>query len=442
MKPKLDPLKLFHGVEIDSPVIVAVSGGSDSIALLLLAAAWSRHTNANLQIVTIDHGLRPEAAAEAAFVAGVSEGLDLMHVTLAWEGMKPDGGISQAARNARYRLLEEFAKEIGAGTIITGHTANDQAETILMRNARLDEGNQGRGLSGIAPLMLLPGRTKLKRPLLDVTREDLRAYLRGMNQSWIEDPTNMDDSYERVRVRKAIGNDLARVQAICQFGKTMGRYRRLVANEVSEFLASRLRVEPGPVYCLDVDGFQSLPESAQSLSLQVMIAIAGGVEFFVSGNSVKRMLDGSGTERLTVGNAVVERYRDGIRVFREKRNLPALMVGPGDETLWDGRFVIKNGSASSYFCGALSFDQLQEIEQTRAKKLDVRPRAALGATPCLRGDGDDLVLPLVGGFEMPARVELALVVRSIEYFCPEYDFALLDLVDSLKTRMGQLGLVK
>jgi len=104
MTVPINPLALFDKLDTDSPIIVAVSGG-----------------------------------------------LGLPHLTLAWDGIKPDSGISQAARNARYELLEEFAFDIGAKTILVGHTANDQAETILMRNARGEDGHQGRGLSGIAP---------------------------------------------------------------------------------------------------------------------------------------------------------------------------------------------------------------------------------------------------------------------------------------------------
>lgn len=439
MNTPINPLELFKAVDSSSPIIVAVSGGSDSITLLLLASSWAKSVDASLQVVTIDHGLRPEAAAEAAFVSGVSEGLDLPHLTLAWDGLKPESGVSQAARNARYQLLEEFAIDIGAKTILVGHTANDQAETILMRNARGEDGQQGRGLSGISPLMLLPKRTKLVRPLLDIGRSALRAYLGEMNQSWIEDPSNSDEAYERVRIRKSLGVDETRISNICRMASLSGKLRKAMADEAAVILSENTTVLEGPLYSIPLAAIEKVPNSVQKLVLQVLIAIAGGAEFFAADKSVQRLLDDDGDDRLTMGHAVVEKVDGQFRFYREKRNIPSVVVGPGDHLLWDGRFHIENNSASSYFCGPLSFDQLQDIEAVRGRKLKVKPRAVLGGTPYLCGDGDDVVLPYVKGFEMPAKLKFSLCVRSIEHFCPEYDFSLLEFVDVLKTRMASFG---
>lgn len=439
MTVPINPLALFDKLDTDSPIIVAVSGGSDSIALLLLASSWAKSVDASLQIVTIDHGLRPEAAAEAAFVSGVSEGLGLPHLTLAWDGIKPDSGISQAARNARYELLEEFAFDIGAKTILVGHTANDQAETILMRNARGEDGQQGRGLSGIASLMLLPKRTKLVRPLLDVSRSDLRAYLKDMNQSWIEDPSNSDEAYERVRIRNALGDDQKRITELCQFAKLSGELRKSTAIAASIILSEHITFSQGPLYAIPDVALKDVPNAVQKLTLQVMIAIAGGAAYFVSERSIEKLLNDDFEQRITMGHCVIEKNNGVLKFYREKRNLPSIVVGPGDHVLWDGRFYIENNSASSYFCGPLSFDQLQALEQARGRKFSIKPRAVLGGTPYLCGDGDDIILPYIKGFEMPAKMHLSLMVRSIEHFCPEYDFSLLDFIDAVKTRMASFG---
>lgn len=439
MNVPINPLKLFDVLDEEHPIIVAVSGGSDSIALLLLASSWAKSVDATLQVVTIDHGLRPEAAAEAAFVSGVSEGLGLPHLTLAWDGIKPDSGISQAARNARYELLEEFALDIGAKTILVGHTANDQAETILMRNARGEEGQQGRGLSGIAPLMLLPKRTKLMRPLLDLSRSELRAYLKEMNQSWIEDPSNSDEAYERVRIRNALGDDQKRIAELYQFAKLSGELRKSTAIAASSILSEHVGFMQGPLYTIPNQALKDIPVAVKKLVLQVMIATAGGAAYFVSERSIEKLLSDDFEDRITLGHCVIERNKDTLKFYREKRNLPSIVVGPGDHVLWDGRFYIENNSASSYFCGPLSFDQLQALEQARGRKFDIKPRAVLGGTPYLCGDGDDIILPFIKGFEMPAKVHLSMMVRSIEHFCPEYDFSLLDFIDALKTRMASFG---
>lgn len=439
MNPDLNPLKIFKEIDTDNTILVAVSGGSDSIALLLLASAWAGHVGANLQVVTIDHGLRPEAAAEAAFVSGVSEGLNLPHLTIAWEGLKPESGISNASRTARYQLLEEFALDIGAKTILVGHTANDQAETILMRNARGEEGQQDRGLSGIAPLMILPQRTKLVRPLLGFSRNTLRCYLKEMSQSWIEDPSNLDETYERVRIRNRLKDNESCIFNICYLATLAGRLRKVVSDEAASILAENLKISQGPLYSFPKQAFENKPEPVKKLILQVLIAIAGGAEYYVSSHSISKLFESETTSRMTLGRCVIEKSENNFKFYREKRNLPSIMIGPGDRVLWDGRFIVDNNSASSYFCGAMSFEQLQEVEQVKGGKLNIKPRAVLGSTPYLCGDGDDIILPFVNGFEMPAKLRLSLCVRSLEYFCPQYDFALLEFVNALKIRMESLG---
>lgn len=439
MNFELNPLEIFQDIDTQNTVLVAVSGGSDSIALLLLASAWAGHVGANLQVVTIDHGLRPEAAAEAAFVSGVSEALNLPHLTIAWEGMKPESGLSNASRTARYQLLEEFALDIGAKTILVGHTANDQAETILMRNARGAEGQQDRGLSGIAPLMILPQRTQLLRPLLGFSRNKLRKYLLEMNQSWIEDPSNMDEAYERVRIRNRLKDDEDQIFKICKLAELMGRLRKLASDEAAVILHDNVSIFQGPLYKFPYSAFENKPEPVKKLALQVLIAVAGGAEYFVSSHNVSKLLESESANRVTLGHCVIEKSETEFSFYREKRNLPSIVVGPGDCVLWDGRFVVDNTSAASYFCGAMSSQQLQELEQNKGSKLNIKPRAVLGGTPYLCGDGDDVILPFVNGFEMPAKLQLSLCVRSLEYFCPEYDFELLEFVDALKTRMASLG---
>ena len=198
--------QLFENVPTDEPVVVAVSGGSDSMALLLLAHSWAQKHDVELHAVTIDHGLRAEAAAEAAYVAGICARMNLQHTVLAWDGMKPSFGIQEAARLNRYALMDDYAHEVGAGTILTGHTADDQAETVLMRAERRREDGEsdGRGLAGMAGVTGLFGGTKVVRPLLHVSRNALRDFLSRHGQAWIEDPSNHDESFERVRLRQRL----------------------------------------------------------------------------------------------------------------------------------------------------------------------------------------------------------------------------------------------
>ena len=180
-------------------LILAVSGGPDSTALLWLAARWrrARRKGPRLVVVTVDHGLRRESRREAAQVKRLAGELDLDHRTKRWLGDKPSTGIPAAARVARYRLLDDAARTTKASHIVTAHTLDDQAETVLMRLAR------GSGLSGLGAMAQVSplGDRLLARPLLMVPKARLVATLRAAAIPFASDPGNLDPAYLRPRLR-------------------------------------------------------------------------------------------------------------------------------------------------------------------------------------------------------------------------------------------------
>jgi tRNA(Ile)-lysidine synthase len=195
----------LFGALSESPVLIlAVSGGPDSTALLWLAARWRRSCERppKLVAVTIDHGLRPEAKREAQAVKRLARSLGVEHQTLRWTGRKPKTGLQEAARNARYRLLAEAAQKAGALHIVTAHTLDDQAETVLFRLAR---GSGIGGLGGMTFATPVPVKPRtglfLVRPLLDVPKSRLVATLRAAKVSYADDPTNRDPRFTRPRLR-------------------------------------------------------------------------------------------------------------------------------------------------------------------------------------------------------------------------------------------------
>src|SRR5580692_10122957 len=180
-------------------IVLAVSGGPDSIALMWLAARWRRALTRGprLVAVTVDHGLRPEAAGEARDVKRLAHALDLPHRTVRWTGAKPKSGVPAAARAARYRLLAGAAREFGATHILTAHTRDDQAETLLMRLLR---GSGIAGLAAMAPITQREG-VLLARPFLNVSKSQLIATLRKAKVGFADDPTNRDTHFTRPRIR-------------------------------------------------------------------------------------------------------------------------------------------------------------------------------------------------------------------------------------------------
>jgi tRNA(Ile)-lysidine synthase len=180
-------------------IVLAVSGGPDSIALMWLAARWRRALTRGPRLiaVTVDHGLRAEAAGEARGVKRLARTLDLPHRTMRWTGAKPKSGLPAAARAARYRLLAEAARESGATHILTAHTRDDQAETLLMRLLR------GSGIAGLSAMARVTERegVLLARPFLNVSKLQLITTLRRAKVGFADDPTNRDTNFTRPRIR-------------------------------------------------------------------------------------------------------------------------------------------------------------------------------------------------------------------------------------------------
>ncbi len=192
--------RLFADWKAAPAIVLAVSGGPDSIALMWLAARW-RSTLARgprLIAVTVDHGLRAEAAAEAREVKRLARTLDLPHRTMRWTGEKPKTGLPAAARTARYRLLAQAARASGATHILTAHTRDDQAETLLMRLLR------GSGIGGLAAMARESERdgVLLARPFLHVSKSQLVATLKKAKIGFADDPTNRDTNFTRPRLRE------------------------------------------------------------------------------------------------------------------------------------------------------------------------------------------------------------------------------------------------
>jgi tRNA(Ile)-lysidine synthase len=198
----VDARELFAPFVKEKSIVIAVSGGPDSTALLWLAARWraSRKVGPHIVAVTIDHSLRAESAGEAKAVKRLAHELGVPHRTLRWIGAKPKTGLQEAARDARYALLAKAAAKAGARYVMTAHTLDDQAETVLLRLLR------GSGLSGLQAMTAMapyPNQPDLvlSRPLLAIPKARLIATLTKAGISFADDPSNRDPRHTRVRLR-------------------------------------------------------------------------------------------------------------------------------------------------------------------------------------------------------------------------------------------------
>jgi tRNA(Ile)-lysidine synthase len=193
---------LFSDLDRLPALVLAISGGPDSTALMVLAARWrgARKNGPSLTAVTVDHGLRAESRREAAAVDRLARRLGITHRTIRWTGIKPKTALQETARTERYRLLAGAARKAGAIHILTAHTLDDQAETVLIRMMR---GSGLKGLAAMARYSALPGEAdiKLVRPLLEIPKSRLVATLRAAKIPFADDPSNRDPRFTRVRLR-------------------------------------------------------------------------------------------------------------------------------------------------------------------------------------------------------------------------------------------------
>jgi tRNA(Ile)-lysidine synthase len=248
---------------------VAVSGGPDSLALVLLAEAWARARGGCVRALHVDHGLRPGSAAEAARLVGWLAARGIPCRVLAWLGPHPSSRLQESARAARLALLEAACAEAGILHLLLAHHADDQRETVAMRRARRSGPD---GLAGMAAVRET-GRVRLLRPLLGVPKARLVATLLALGQPWLEDPGNLAPAFERGRLRRAGQGGGAELEAIAACGRERAAREAALAR-----LAGRI-LRPDPARGtleLDADGLdRAVPELALGLLRRALAAVGG-----------------------------------------------------------------------------------------------------------------------------------------------------------------------
>ncbi len=252
-------------------LLIAVSGGPDSTALLLMAAEWAkRRGKTRIEAATVDHGLRPESADEAKAVAALCARLGIGHRVLQWKGVKPTTRLQERAREARYRLLVDHAKTIGADAVVTAHHADDQAETVLFRLLR------GSGVTGLRGMDIMSARDgmTIARPLMALKKPDLIAFANARGAPFIDDPSNADPRFARTRLRAL----LARLGEEGLDAEALDRLARR-ARETEEALAhltAEVEVRLGSEAALDARALFAAPIAIAQRILARRIAEAGG----------------------------------------------------------------------------------------------------------------------------------------------------------------------
>jgi tRNA(Ile)-lysidine synthase len=364
----------FAGFAPFDHVVLAVSGGPDSTALMVLAAEWLARVSPlrpAISVATIDHGLRPESGDEAELVAALAQRLNLSHVTLVWRGAKPQTGLPNAAREARYRMLEEHARTLGAGrvAIVTAHHRDDQAETFAMRLAR------GAGIDGLSGMRaerpLRDGSTiMLLRPLLWFPKARLIATLASRGIAYADDPTNRDDTYERARVRLLLSDlDEAGLSsnAIATSARRLNDAREALAFAEDHFVASLDLSYGNEVFAkFDRGAFETGPAFLRQKILSRLIARYGGASPAPQLSEVEDLvarMQRDCASAGTLGGAMISSGPRFVRIWREVGRLDPSesVLAPGEVKVWDRRFILQHSAShTSIPTGSVTIKPLGE----------------------------------------------------------------------------------
>ncbi len=397
---------------------VGVSGGADSMALVLLAQCWARRRGGTVVALTVDHGLRPEAAAEARQVKAWLARRSIEHRTLSWRG-RPAGSVQAAARHARYRLLGRWCRRAGVLHLAVAHTLEDQAETLLLR---LAGGSGIDGLAAMAAVGELPAGDgpRLIRPLLGTAKARLRATLSRLGQDWIEDPSNRDARYARVRLRAlmpALAEEGVGAAGLAAAAARLGEARAAQDDSVADLLARAVAAFPAGYLRLDRAALAAAPAEVGRRALARCLVTVGGGDYAPRRRRLKRLYDALVGGRLagrTLAGCRVLPWGQAVLICRE----PAAIEGrlerePEAGAHWDGRFRAASGGGAPRL-GSLGAEGWAEVT---AAAPDLRshliPPAARAGLPAARDARGVLAVPHLGYWrERGRRIAIAFEPRQ------------------------------
>lgn len=407
--PDLD--QLFAPVAEEKAIGLAVSGGVDSLALMLMAHEWALGRQIALKVFSVDHRLRPQSGDECAFVQQVATRLGLEAEILRWEGEKPRAGLQAAARAARYRLLFAAMKAQAIKVLATGHQCEDQAETVLMRLAH------GSGLEGLKGMEALSARdgVVLFRPLLGLGRAQLAARVAEAGLEPVDDPSNTQIAFERVRWRvemrrlAELGLD---AQRLYDFGERVTRADAALDHYTEQSLAKVGRLSSFGTVRLDVGELMRLPEEIGLRILRRSLGWAGGGQRRFALGEIEALFAGLCESReiapRTMCGARVRTREGFVELVRENRHLPeaSVMVDGGAVELWDQRFLIVNRNRDWPIRVGVGKGVTRRMAESVLQGAVEDPVAALRTTPIVwRGDGEILA---IGGRTLSEDVKVEL----------------------------------
>jgi len=374
-----------------APLAVAVSGGGDSLALLILTLDWARPRGRRVHALVFDHALHPDSGAWTAFALDAARRLGAQADSLRWDGPQPAAGLPAAARAARHAALAERARQLGASVLLMGHTADDRMEAAAMRA----EGASVSDPREWAPSPAWPQGRGLfvLRPLLDVRRADLRDFLRARGESWLDDPANDNPRFARTRARRALRSDQGPPPRVARTAPSIAAWR-----ESFGALMAQGEVDPESIApaILSAGGGTRPPDRQRLARLKARIASPGDFT-------------------ATLANARLQRRGAVLTVAREpgREGILGASMTPGAVRVWDGRFEISSAKpAQLRALGGLS----RRLPAAQRAALAAVPAAARSVLPALIDADGAVVCPILAGAQEDA-VAVSLVMARFSAAC-------------------------
>jgi tRNA(Ile)-lysidine synthase len=380
---------------------VAVSGGPDSVALAILADRWARERDGEICALSVDHRLRAESGEEIRRLGAWLSARSIRHEVLIWAGEKPRSGIQEAARLARYRLLDGWCREHGCLHLLTGHHRDDQIETHLIRR-RAHSGPDG--LAGMSAVRELQD-CRLLRPLLGVARDRLLAFLEMEGQLFVSDPSNFDPVFERARLRREGGapRNGADASGLLVEIRGFGEMRAAREGEQNAFLARYLAWHPAGFALLDPAMlWKTSPDVAERLLSRITVVV-GGTTYPPRRERIARLREVLATAAQrghTLGGCRFRRWRERILVTRElAKSAPPLQLRPGESVIWDRRFEIltPRGDSGRFTIGYLGLARTARLDRgTPQLRHAPLPRLLFPVLPALWDEKGIAAVPHLG----------------------------------------------
>lgn len=407
--------EIFEPLKAVRSMAVAVSGGPDSMALMLMLASWCARTGENapqLHVLSVDHGLRRESADEIEFVARVCRQYDLPHKAFSWCGPKSKGNIPANSRNARYDLMCDWCAQHRVSHLLVAHTLDDQAETVLLRLAR------GSGVDGLSAMARSRAwnTTMIYRPLLGVERSRLLQLLDEAQCPYVSDPSNHDLKYDRVQIRQAL--EVLEPLGISSHGlaKTAGRLAqaREALDIVTEQAIAMSVVIHDAGYCiLKPEKLEKFPYEIRRRLLASLLRAVAGRSYAPPHSSLDNLLSWvlapNGPTR-TLGDCLLMSRQGKIWVIREigREALPEVLLYPGQSVLWDHRIKVALSACAEnpMVVKALGVDTYAAIKATLEAK-NRYPSALAAGLPSFWQDEELIAVPHLnfGGARFLCQIE-------------------------------------